>query len=239
MSDDTHRSVRYMKKALPERFWRPILNRQRDRMYDRFARLFPPDPHRRIVDVGVNGSYERPELHFLESRYPYPEKIVACGLEAPERFAKAFPRIRYVQVERGKPLPFGDNEFDLVFCNAVIEHVGNRDRQRAFMNELLRIGRSAFVTTPNRWYPVELHTMIPLVHYLPTEMYRTFYRRVGLDFFSREENLNLLDRSGLLDLIPASSVATVKTQRFLGFVSNFYLVVRARAGGDGRGGSGG
>jgi hypothetical protein len=49
----------------------------------------------------------------------------------------------------------------------VIEHVGGRDRQEAFVREALRVGRRVFATTPNRWFPIEVHTRLPLVHWLP------------------------------------------------------------------------
>ena len=64
-------------------------------------------------------------------------------------------------------MPFADGEFDIVFSNAVIEHVGGREQQRRFVEESLRVARRAFVTTPNRWFPVEVHTRLPLVHWLP------------------------------------------------------------------------
>ena len=54
--------------------------------------------------------------------------------------------------------------------NAVIEHVGARERQEAFVREALRVGRRVFVTTPNRWFPVEVHTRLPLVHWLPEQL---------------------------------------------------------------------
>jgi hypothetical protein len=40
-------------------------------------------------------------------------------------------------------------------------------RQQAFVREALRVGRRVFLTTPNRWFPIELHTRLPLVHWLP------------------------------------------------------------------------
>ena len=49
----------------------------------------------------------------------------------------------------------------------MIEHVGPRDAQRRFVDEALRVARRAFVTTPNRWFPLEVHTRLPLVHWLP------------------------------------------------------------------------
>ena len=49
----------------------------------------------------------------------------------------------------------------------MIEHVGGEEEQRRFVAEALRVGRRAFITTPNRWFPVEVHTRLPLVHWLP------------------------------------------------------------------------
>jgi hypothetical protein len=54
-----------------------------------------------------------------------------------------------------------------VHSNAVIEHVGGTERQAAFVREAVRVGGRVFVTTPNRWFPVEDHTRLPFVHRLP------------------------------------------------------------------------
>ena len=62
-------------------------------------------------------------LNFFEARYPWPERITALGLQDGEGFRARYPGIRYVQGD-ACALPFGDGEFDVVFSNAVIEHVG-------------------------------------------------------------------------------------------------------------------
>ena len=68
----------------------------------------------------------------------------------------------------GRELPFDDAAFDIGFSNAVVEHVaGGREGQRRFVHELCRVARRVFVTTPNRWFPLEVHTLLPLVHWLP------------------------------------------------------------------------
>src|SRR5262245_57478067 len=138
MEPDEHRGSRYMKKALPETLWRAPLARARDRIYRRFVHHFPPSRDLRIVDVGVNGDHVEASRHFLESRHPFRETIVAAGIEPPENFRRAYPDVPYVQLVRGQPLPFGDEEFDVVFCNAVLEHVGGRAVQRSFLADLLR-----------------------------------------------------------------------------------------------------
>jgi hypothetical protein len=75
-----------------------------------------------------------------------------------------------------RQLPFGDASFDLVFSNSVIEHVGSREDQRRFAEEVRRVGRCYWVQTPNRWYPVEAHLLTPLVHLLPARAQRPLVR---------------------------------------------------------------
>jgi hypothetical protein len=67
----------------------------------------------------------------------------------------------------GRYMPFGDCEFDFVFSNSVIEHVGKRDEQRRFADEIKRVGRGYFVQTPDKRFPVEPHMLVPFIHWLP------------------------------------------------------------------------
>jgi SAM-dependent methyltransferase len=72
-------------------------------------------------------------------------------------------------------LPFEDGAFDVVFSNAVVEHVGGPEAQRRFVEEALRVGSRVFLTTPNRWFPIEVHTLLPLVHWLPEPLAHRAY----------------------------------------------------------------
>ena len=88
---------------------------------------------------------------------------------------------------------------DVVFSNAVIEHVGGREEQRRFVAEALRVGRRAFVTTPNRWFPIEVHTRLPLVHWLPEAFAHPAYDLVRKPW--AKDNC-LLGPGALRDLFP-------------------------------------
>jgi len=219
--------MNYRTKALPRSVLRRVLRNEQAKLYQHFARTFPPRHDWSVLEVGTNGSLTDPRDYFLHDRYPYPAQITAAGLEEPDVFKSVFPSSTYVQVRRGAPLPFGDKAFDLLFCNAVIEHVGSREQQRAFLAELLRVAHRAFITTPNRWHPIEFHTVTPMLHYLPARIYRKIYAAVGFEFFSKEENLNLLDAEELLDLLPAETRdrANVRFHRFLGLRSNVLLSI--------------
>ena len=143
--------------------------RSRERKLELFLELLEPGPGSSVVDVGVTnapfggGSSD----NFFEALYPWPERVTAVGPTELDAFAAAFPRVHAVRAD-GRELPFSDGEFDFGFSNAVVEHVaGGRDGQRRFIHELCRVSGRVFVTTPNRWFPLEVHTLLPLVHWLP------------------------------------------------------------------------
>jgi hypothetical protein len=143
--------------------------RSRERKMRLFLELFAPGPATTVVDVGVTdapfggGSSD----NFFEAMYPWPERITAVGRTELDRFAAAFPDVRAVRSD-GRDLPFSDGDFDLGFSNAVVEHVaGGVAGQRRFVEELCRVARRVFVTTPNRWFPFDPHTLLPFVHWLP------------------------------------------------------------------------
>jgi SAM-dependent methyltransferase len=148
--------------------------RSRRRKLRLFLDELPPTAATTVLDVGVDevgfgapGGQSACATHnFLEELYPWPERITAVGLAEGAGFRARYPQIPYVRAD-GCALPFADGAFDLYFSNAVIEHVGATERQRAFVREALRVSRRVFLTSPNRWFPVEVHTRLPLVHWLP------------------------------------------------------------------------
>jgi SAM-dependent methyltransferase len=221
-----HISNQYKKKALPLNFTRKILRKQQQKIYEKFTSIVPIHPNLKVLDYGVNASLSDPQMYFFEYNYPYKENIVASGLESSKNFNKCFQQILYIQVCRKLPLPFEENQFDLIFCNAVIEHVGSRLTQEQFLHELIRSGKTIFITTPNRWYPIELHTVLPLFHLLPQQIYRKIFSKLGFEFFSKEENLNLLDNKSLAKMIPSNCRYKIHNHRFGGFISNLLLHIK-------------
>ena len=164
----------------------------RKRVFALFMEVMKPSRDARVLDVGVTMDTDFRESNFFEQFYPYKEQIVCVGAENGAHLEQQYPGIRFLQVVPGQPLPFRDGQFDLVFSNAVVEHAGGKERQRAFISEICRVGQRVFVATPNRWFPVEHHTGVPLLHYLPPGAYRQLLRGTPLRYWSYEEHLNLL-----------------------------------------------
>jgi hypothetical protein len=137
-----------------------------------FFDFIDPTAETTVVDVGVadapfgEGEGQALTHNFFEALYPWPERITAVGNVPLAQFAHAFPQITRV-VADGRDLPFADHEFDVAFSNAVVEHVGARDDQERLVHELCRVAQRVFVTTPNRLFPVDPHTLLPFLHWLP------------------------------------------------------------------------
>jgi len=185
------------------RFVDAVSVRSRKRKLRLLLEELRPTAETTVLDVGADelGFGEGDgcgTLNFLEEMYPWPERITALGLHDGVGFRARYPGIPYVQGD-ACALPFADGHFDIVFSNAVVEHVGGRERQRALVAEALRVGRSVFVTTPNRWFPVEVHTRLPLVHWLPDALAHPIYNALGKGFAT--EN-HLLSEQELADLFP-------------------------------------
>lgn len=137
--------------------WLAALQRRfRRRRMQRFAREFAIGAGTRVLDIGgTPDCWEllavRPRLVLLNTPRAGEELVGAAEWVAGD----------------GRRLPFRDRSFDVVFSNSVIEHVGDAESQRRFAEEVMRVGRSYWVETPNRWFPIEQHLLTPLIHWLP------------------------------------------------------------------------
>lgn len=153
----------------------------RQRKYLLFTETFKPDASTKILDVGA-AEDEYPELaNLLEKVYPYPENITALGVDEYMTFCRRYPKVKPVTYRPGR-FPFDDHAFDVCWSNAVIEHVGPRHKQIEFIREIRRVSKRAFVTTPNRYFPVEAHTRIFFLHYLPKPTFDRLLVRLGKSF---------------------------------------------------------
>jgi hypothetical protein len=123
---------------------------------------------------------------------------------------------------------FADAEFDVVFSNSVIEHVGGLEDQRRMAEEIQRVGRRFFVQTPNRRFPIEPHTVFPLFQFLPLAARVSLVRRFQLGWIPRTPDaraargricsIRLLTRAEFGELFPG---ATIHRERVCGLTKSF------------------
>lgn len=148
--------------------------RSREGKNEVFVESFPLTGNETILDVG--GEVGKQGQTLLDA-YPVKHKITVINIDIQhlERIKEIYPEINLVVGDACR-LPFGDKQFDMVYSNAVIEHVGTLNDQRTMAGEVMRVGQGWFVTTPNRWYPFEFHLRMPLINWLPEPLMKRFAR---------------------------------------------------------------
>lgn len=80
-------------------------------------------------------------------------------------------------------LDYPDHYFDIVFSNSVIEHMGSREAQKLMAREVRRVGRSYYIQTPSKWFPIEPHCRIPFFQFLPKYLRAFFIYKFNVNYF--------------------------------------------------------
>jgi SAM-dependent methyltransferase len=197
--------------------------RARTKMYARFVTAVQFDATSRVVDIGVTPDEALADSNFFEQFYPHTANVTATSIEDAQHLERRFPGLRFVRTD-GATLPFADASFDVAFSAAVLEHVGDRRAQVRFVHEACRVSNSVFLTTPNRWFPVELHTFLPLLHWLPRRWHQACLRRLRREFWAQTDNLNLVSAPQLSAMFPADWTVRIDRHRTLGWTSNLIAV---------------
>jgi len=202
-----------------------ISGKSRERKYRQFLDACAPSKDDSILDVGANVTEYSDTDNILEKRYPYPGRITAVAMGDTAPLVNRYPNIRVISGD-GTALPFADSEFDIVYSNAVIEHVGGREQQLRFLRELVRVGRRGYLTTPNRYFPVEIHTRVPLLHLiLSKSAFDAFVRFIGKGW-ATGDYMHLLSRHDLTELFSKSGMKRpiIVPNRFFGFTMTYTVI---------------
>lgn len=204
--------------------YRRISPHFRRRRLEWFRRSVGLAPAETILDVGGV-----PEF-WADSGLGNP--LTLLNLDFPAALAAQHPGYRLISGD-GCRLPAADREFDVVFSNSVIEHVGTWDRQQAFAAEARRAGRKLWVQTPAQEFFIEPHLLAPFIHWLPVGWRRRLIRngtvwgwltRPGpaeVEGFLAE--VRLLSRAEMAQLFPDCEILT---ERFLGMAKSHIAVRR-------------
>ena len=177
-----------------------------------------------VLDAGVSRlRWRLPLSNLFLKTYRYdPETYTGLGIEDMTGMEYLFPGKSFVQYPGGI-FPFPDKAFDWVFSNAVIEHVGDTDAQLLFLNEMLRVSRNVFFTTPNKYFPIESHTGVFFLHW-HDELFNK-WRKKNADRITRS-HINLLSYISLRKLLNESkaNLYTIFRNRFLAIPMTFTVI---------------
>ncbi len=125
----------------------------------------------------------------------------------------------------GCELPFADGSFDLAFSNSAIEHVGTKENQQRFAQEMLRVGKRIYCQTPCRLFPIDPHLSAPFLHWLPASWLKPKllrYLTINGWLWGRpyEYDVTWISKRRLQRMFPGCSI---RTERFLLLPKSFIV----------------
>lgn len=154
-----------------------------------------------VLDVGTTSDKFNKSSNFLINNFSYIKKRKSIS---DQKISSNFFLYTLQKSISDKLTNLEINKFssDLVISNATIEHVGSKKNQYTMICNIILLTKKTFViATPNRYHPIEFHTLIPLIHWLPKKIHRFILKLFGLSYFAKEQNLNLLSEEDLLRLL--------------------------------------
>ncbi|MDD5439060.1 MAG: methyltransferase domain-containing protein [Candidatus Omnitrophica bacterium] len=202
-----------------------ISDANRAKKYRLFMEIFKPDARTTILDVGASENEYQENANIIEKQYLYPENITVLGVDIYRTFIERYPKVKVVTYSGGR-FPFDNKTFDIVWCNAVIEHVGGWEKQKGFLAEINRVGKRAFIATPNRLFPLETHTRVPFLHYLPKKIFDRLLVHIG-KAWAAGEYMHLLSGSDIKRLLAETGITRyrIKENRIFGLTANFIVIL--------------
>ena len=147
-----------------------------------------------------------------------------------ENIEVSLPNLKHIVGDVRDMKRFRDNEYDIVFSNSLIEHVGDFESQKRVAKEIRRIGKRYFVQTPNLYFPIEPHFVFPFFQYFSPEL-RVFFIRtfnVGVknkisdkkEAIQAANRIRLLSERELKELFPKASIFK---EKFLSITKSFIV----------------
>ena len=127
--------------------------------------------HTKILDIGTTEILDKHE-NYLIHNYNYRKNLTCFSNQNLKKLKKLYPEIK-IKHGDGRQTKLKNKSYDIVYSSATIEHVGSFKNQTKLIQEMFRIAKKGFfLTTPNRYFPIEIHTYIPLIHMLPKKIHR-------------------------------------------------------------------
>ncbi|MCX7710986.1 MAG: class I SAM-dependent methyltransferase [Clostridia bacterium] len=185
-------------------------------------------PGDEIIDIGVDPCING-NVNYFEKWFQGPNKLTCLGLNKDfSSFKAAFPHVDLILFD-GMDFSQITNRFDFAISNAVIEHVGDYEKQKRWLQEISKITKLLFITTPNKYSPVDAHTSTFFIHWLPDNARDFIYRKLGLEWAAKDY-MWLLSQGKFRKILEEANFEILKIvkNKFLFFTIDSVIIAKSR-----------
>ena len=215
------------KKSFLYKIYQKVIFNARNEFFNLFLVNNKYSKYKSVIDIGSTPSIDEEQNIFLENTKNN-QNVTCLSNQDCRILQKKYKNIKNVIIGDARNTMLEKGSFEIVHSNATIEHVGSFENQVSFVREMLRISsESVFIQTPNRFYPIDFHTILPFIHWLPKKIHRKILKFLKKDFYSKEENLNLLTAKELKKICEILNIKKFKILKYklLFLTSNLILII--------------
>lgn len=194
----------------------------RGRRWDELTSTFPDMDAMHVIDLGGTvSSWERAEVR--------PKHVTVLSLEPEGAEGISWIDAHYADA-CNVSAALADLRGDVVFSNAVLEHVGGVERRQRFVDTVHRLAPLHWVQTPYRYFPIEPHWLFPGFQFLPVAARVEISRRWKLVHTPNTDYQAMLDAVLSVELVGLAEFrhlfpdSEIRHERFAGLTKSIIAV---------------
>jgi hypothetical protein len=202
-----------------------VMAKYRARRWEQLRECFPDIEQMRLLDLGgTTGTWSRQSWH--------PKEVLAVNLDGGhDRYDTEWAKTVVADATELPPELF-EQQWDIVFSNSVIEHVGGAVPRRRFAEAVHALAPSYWIQTPYRYFPLEPHWWFPGFQFLPlavkaraTALWPLGSMQTDGDKVERSLEVELLSRTEMRSLFPEGGLLS---ERALGLTKSLIAYRQGR-----------
>jgi len=122
---------------------------------------------------------------------------------------------------------FTNKEFDIVFSHSLLEHLENYKSQKKCASEIQRVGKYFFVQTPNKYFFLEPHYLLPFFFLIPKRLQAFYVQYMSIKWWKKRgdrnqiqkhiQSIRLLNEKEIYSLFPKG---IIYKEQFLGITKS-------------------
>ena len=205
-----------------------VVNRIRKKRFDLlrgyFETLIEQKGSIRILDIGGDFAY------WLNVGWTNTDSEIYLLNLSDSVIPPGYPNFHSV-VGNALSLSYQYGEFDIIFSNSVIEHMGSLEGQQQFADKVRQISKCYIIQTPSLWFPLEPHCRIPFFQFIPHSLRAFLIMYFNINYFPRVRNYQkalavskttiMFDKKRFQKLFPE---AVIITETFWGLPKSYIAI---------------
>lgn len=199
----THHFFKYLRFNIFEFLLIPFQKQMRKSRMTLFLEKIQPVKNMKILDLGGT-----PEIwDFVD--LPLNITCLNLSINTKMRNYKTHHNIVFIEGDACNLSQFEYGDFDLVFSNSVIEHVGGNEKQTKFCDEVKRISDKHWIQTPHKNFPIEAHCGMFFWWYYPDWIKQYFINGWSKKLPAWTDmivNTTFIDKDNLRKMLPKSRI---------------------------------